>query len=151
MNNNSQLLIYQTPDGNVKIDVQLEDETVWLTQAHLCELFQKSKATVSEHISHIFNEGELVENSIVRNFRTTAKDGKEYSMKYYNLDVIIQLNGRELLTHADNISHQIALDKSSRELERYKEEQRLNQHKDNLEELERDIKKLNINDTGKTE
>ena len=94
MNNNSQLLIYQTPDGNIKIDVQLEDETVWLTQAHLCELFQKSKATVSEHIIHIFNEGELIENSVVRNFRTTAKDGKEYSMKYYNLDVIISVGYR---------------------------------------------------------
>lgn len=94
MNNNSQLLIYQTPDGNVKIDVHLEDETVWLTQAHLCDLFQKSKATISEHISHIFNEGELIENSVVRNFRTTAKDGKAYTMKYYNLDVIISVGYR---------------------------------------------------------
>ncbi|MFA4911799.1 MAG: cell filamentation protein Fic, partial [Desulfobacteria bacterium] len=58
---NSQLLIYQTSDGNTKIDVRLENETVWLTQAHLCELFQKSKSTVSEHISNIFKEGELVE------------------------------------------------------------------------------------------
>jgi len=77
---NSELLIYQAPDGQIKIDVQLEDETVWLSQAHLCELFQKSKATVSEHIKHIFEEGELHEESVVRYFRTTASDGKNYSV-----------------------------------------------------------------------
>lgn len=91
---NSQLLIYQTSDGNTKIDVRLENETVWLTQAHLCELFQKSKSTVSEHISNIFKEGELVEDSVVRNFRTTADDGKTYGTKYYNLDVIISVGYR---------------------------------------------------------
>ena len=90
----SQLLIYQTSDGNIKIDVRLENETVWLTQAHLCELFQKSKATVSEHISNIFKEGELVDDSVVRNFRTTADDGKTYDTKYYNLDVIISVGYR---------------------------------------------------------
>ncbi len=74
----SQLLLYKTPDGHIKIDVRLEDETVWLTQAHLCELFQKSKATTSEHISNIFKEGELTEDSVARNFRTTASDGKKY-------------------------------------------------------------------------
>lgn len=91
---NSQLLIYQTPDGDIKVDVRLEDETVWLTQAHLCELFQKSKATISEHISNIFKEGELVEDSVVRNFRTTADDGKTYDTKHYNLDVIISVGYR---------------------------------------------------------
>ena len=91
---NSQLLIYQTPDGNIKIDVRLKDETVWLTQAHLCELFQKSKATISEHISNIFKEGELVEDSVVRKFRTTAYDGKSYETNYYNLDVIISVGYR---------------------------------------------------------
>lgn len=94
MDNNSQLLIYQTPDGNIKIDVHLDDETVWLTQAHLCDLFHKSKATVSEHISHIFKEGELVENSVVRNFRTTAQDGKNYNQTFYNLDVVISVGYR---------------------------------------------------------
>jgi hypothetical protein len=92
--NNSQLLIYQTPSGDIKIDVRLESETVWLTQAHLCELFQKSKATISEHISHIFEEGELKEDSVVRNFRTTASDGKLYDTKFYNLDVIISVGYR---------------------------------------------------------
>ena len=88
---NSDIIIYQNEEGNIKIDVRLEEETVWLTQAQLCELFQKSKATVSEHIINIFEEGELHENSVVRNFRTTAADGKNYNTNHYNLDVIISV------------------------------------------------------------
>jgi hypothetical protein len=91
---NSNILIYQTDDGQTKIQTRLEDETVWLTQAQLCELFQKSKSTISEHIKNIFEEGELVGNSVVRNFRTTANDGKNYNTKYYNLDVIISVGYR---------------------------------------------------------
>lgn len=91
---NSEMLIYQNPDGKIKIDVRLEEETVWLTQAQLCELFQKSKATISEHIKNVFEEGELEESSVVRNFRTTAIDGKNYDTKYYNLDVIISVGYR---------------------------------------------------------
>ena len=72
----SEIIIYQTEDGNTQIDVKFEDETVWLTQAQLCELFQTSKSNVSEHIKHIFEEGELEEKSVVRKFRTTAADGK---------------------------------------------------------------------------
>ena len=91
---NSEILIYQNPDGKINIDVRLEEESVWLTQAQLCELFQKSKATISEHIKNIFEEGELEESSVVRNFRTTAIDGKNYDTKYYNLDVIISVGYR---------------------------------------------------------
>lgn len=91
---NNEIIIYQNPDGNIKIDVRLQDETVWLTQANLCELFQKSKATISEHIKNIFQEGELVENSVVRKFRTTAQDAKKYDTNYYNLDVIISVGYR---------------------------------------------------------
>ena len=91
---NGEMLIYQNPDGKIKIDVRLEEETVWLTQAQLCELFQKSKATISEHIKNVFEEGELEESSVVRNFRTTAIDGKNYDTNYYNLDVIISVGYR---------------------------------------------------------
>lgn len=90
----SKIIIYQTEDGNTKIETRLEDETVWLTQAQLCELFQKSKATVSEHIKNIFDENELDANSVVRNFRTTAADGKNYNTTFYNLDVIISVGYR---------------------------------------------------------
>ena len=90
----SQIVIYQTKDGQTKLDVCLEDETVWLTQMQICELFKKSKATVSEHISSIYKERELDENSVVRKFRTTAADGKAYDTKYYNLDMIISVGYR---------------------------------------------------------
>ena len=90
----NEIIIYQTQDGKTKIDVKIEDETVWLNQAQMVELFQSSKANISEHIAHIFNEGELDENSVVRNFRTTAEDGKNYNVKHYNLDVIISVGYR---------------------------------------------------------
>ena len=90
----SNILIYQAEDGKTKIETRLENETVWLTQAQLCDLFQKSKATISEHIKNIFEEGELEEISVVRNFRTTAADGKSYDTNYYNLDVIISVGYR---------------------------------------------------------
>ena len=93
-NNQGEIVIYQTDDGDTKIDVRFVDETVCLTQAQLCELYQTSKSNVSEHIKNIFEEGELEENSVVRKFRTTASDGKNYSVSYYNLDMIISLGYR---------------------------------------------------------
>lgn len=92
--NTGEILIYQNSEGSIKLDVRLEEETVWLTQAQLCDLFQKSKATISEHIKNVFEEGELNESSVVRNFRTTASDGKSYDVNYYNLDVIISVGYR---------------------------------------------------------
>lgn len=92
--NQGNIVIYQTEDGNTRIEVKMEHETVWLTQAQLVELYQTSKSNVSEHIKHIFEEGELDENSVVRNFRTTANDGKNYNVTYYNLDMIISLGYR---------------------------------------------------------
>ena len=92
--NTGEILIYQNQEGNIKIDVRLEEETVWLTQAQLCDLFVKSKTTVSEHIKNIFEEEELNENAVVRKFRTTASDGKNYQTNFYNLDVIISVGYR---------------------------------------------------------
>ena len=89
-----EILLYQNLDGNIKIDVRLEKETVWLTQTQFCDLFQKSKATISEHIKNVFKEGELDEKAVVRNFRTTAADGKNYDTNFYNLDVIISVGYR---------------------------------------------------------
>ena len=90
----SEIIIYQTEDGSTKIDVKFQDETVWLTQAQLCELYQTSKSNISEHIKHIFEEGELEEDSVVRKFRTTGADGKNYNITHYNLDMIISLGYR---------------------------------------------------------
>ncbi len=92
--NQGEIVIYQTDDGDTKIDVRFVDETVWLTQAQLVELFHSSKANISEHIKHIFEEGELDEISVVRKFRTTAADGKSYNVTHYNLDMIISLGYR---------------------------------------------------------
>ena len=91
---NSEILIYQNQDGHIKIDVRLENETVWLTQAQMATLFVKDKRTISEHIGNVFAEGELDENSVVRNFRTTASDGKSYATNFYSLDVIISVGYR---------------------------------------------------------
>ena len=98
--NTGEILIYQNQEGTIKIDVRLEEETVWLTQAQLCEMFQKSKATISEHIKNIFVEGELDEKVVVRKFRTTTQHGamagksQEVEVNAYNLDVIISVGYR---------------------------------------------------------
>ena len=93
-NHNGDIVIYQSEDGNTRINVNLRDETVWLSQQQLVELYQTSKSNISEHIKHIFEEGELTESLVVRKFRTTAKDGKNYSTTFYNLDMIISLGYR---------------------------------------------------------
>ena len=90
----NKVIIYTANDGKTKIDVKLEEDTLWLTQAQMCELYQTSKSNVSEHIKHIFEEGELNEESVVRKFRITAADGKEYLVLHYNLDMIIALGYR---------------------------------------------------------
>lgn len=90
----NKVIIYTASDGQTKIDVKLEDETLWLTQAQMCELYQTSKSNISEHIKHIIEEGELQEDSVVRKFRTTAADGKSYLTTFYNLDMIIALGYR---------------------------------------------------------
>jgi hypothetical protein len=98
--NTGEIVLYQNQQGTIKIDVRLEDETVWLTQAQLCELFQKSKATISEHIKNVFEEGELDEKVVVRKFRTTTPHGamadktQTIEVNGYNLDVIISVGYR---------------------------------------------------------
>ena len=92
--NNTELIIYQTEDGRTKIDVHMENETVWLSLDQMAELFQRDKSTISKHIKNIFNEGELERGAVVANFATTATDGKTYHVDYYNLDVIISVGYR---------------------------------------------------------
>ncbi len=92
--NNGEIVIYQSEDGLTHIDVRVEKDTIWLTQEQLVNLYHTSKANVSEHIKNIFEEGELDKNSVVRRFRTTASDGKNYNVYHYNLDMIISLGYR---------------------------------------------------------
>lgn len=94
MDNHGEMLIYQTEDGLTKIDVNMQNETVWLSLDQMADLFQRDKSTISRHIKNIFDEGELDRNSVVANFATTAADGKTYQVDYYNLDVIISVGYR---------------------------------------------------------
>jgi hypothetical protein len=94
MSDKSEIILYQSKENEPEIQVVLQNETVWLTQAEMVTLFQRNKRTISYHIRSIFNEGELDENSVVQYFRTTAADGKSYNVSYYNLDVIISVGYR---------------------------------------------------------
>ena len=97
---NSELIIYQNPDGNIKIDVRLEEESVWLTQDQMATLFGKAKSTINEHIKNVFSEGELDEKVVIRKFRITTQHGamagktQEVEVFGYNLDVIISVGYR---------------------------------------------------------
>lgn len=97
---NSEIIIYQNQDGKIKIEVKLEDESVWLTQEQMALLFGRGRTTITEHIKHIFDEGELSEEVVCRNFRHTTSHGaipgktQQKDVKYYNLDVIISVGYR---------------------------------------------------------
>lgn len=99
MNGSNEIVLFQ-PDETVRLEVVLDEETVWLTKTQMVELFQSSKSNVSEHIKHIFDEGELVKSVVVRNFRTTTQHGaipgktQTHQVEHYNLDVIISLGYR---------------------------------------------------------
>ncbi|MCC5918543.1 MAG: virulence RhuM family protein [Cryomorphaceae bacterium] len=94
---NSEILIYQNPDGNIKIDVRLQEETVWLTQDQMATLFGKARNTITEHIQNVYEEGELEQNRTSRKFRQVRTEGKrevEREIDHYNLDVIISVGYR---------------------------------------------------------
>ena len=88
-----EIVLYQ-PEGEVRLEVRVENETVWLTQAQMAELFHATKQNVSLHIANIFREGELLKKSVVKEYLTTASDGKHYRIKWYNLDIIISVGYR---------------------------------------------------------
>lgn len=90
----SELILYTTEDGKTHLDLKVEGDTVWLTQMEMAELFQRSKKTISEHLGNIFSENELQESAVVRNFRTTAADGKNYEVAHYNLEAVLAVGFR---------------------------------------------------------
>lgn len=92
--NPGEIILYQTEDGESRIDVQLVDENVWLSAGQIADLFQRDKSTISRHIQNVFEEGELKRDSVVAVFATTAADGKTYSVEHFNLDVIISVGYR---------------------------------------------------------
>lgn len=94
LNEKNNFIIYTSESGKIKINVKINNETVWLSLDQMAELFQRDKSTISRHIKNIFEEGELQKKSVVANFATTAADGKVYQVDYYNLDVIISVGYR---------------------------------------------------------
>ncbi len=91
---NNQIIIYNSEDGQAKLEVHLDGDTVWLSQKQMAELFDKDVRTVNEHIKNVFAEGELKEGLVIRKFRITASDGKQYETSHYNLDVVISIGYR---------------------------------------------------------
>ncbi len=94
MEQKTELVIFKAQDGNIKLNVNIENETVWLSLDQMSELFERDKSTISRHIKNIFKDGELSQNSVVANFATTASDGKVYDVTFYDLDVIISVGYR---------------------------------------------------------
>lgn len=91
-----EIVIFKSKEGP-RIDVRLDEDTVWLTQKQMTELFNKDVRTINEHIKNIFNESELEENSVIRKSRITASDGKTYETNFYNLDVIISVGSLDII------------------------------------------------------
>ncbi|VVT55646.1 Uncharacterized protein clustered with Type I restriction-modification system [Kosakonia radicincitans] len=89
-----EFIMFASGDGKVRIECRFESDTLWLSQAMICELYGKAKATISGHIKNIFEDGELAENSVVRFYRTTANDGKSYNVQYFNLPLILAIGYR---------------------------------------------------------
>ena len=89
-----EFILFRSEDGQTRVECRFESDTLWLSQSSICELYGKAKATISEHISNIFTEGELVEDSVVRFYRTTADDGKQYNVKYFNLSMVLAVGYR---------------------------------------------------------
>jgi len=145
--NESQIVLYQSNDGTIKIDVRFEDETVWLSQNQMGELFGKDKRTISEHIGNIFKEGELDESVVCRKFRITTQHGaiagktQEISVNGYNLDVIISVGYR--VKSQQGTQFRIWATQHLREyIDKYKQTLREIEKEESLKELENDIKAL---------
>ena len=94
INGGGEVVLYKAPDGQIRLDVRLEHDTVWLAEAQMAKLFDKNVRPISEHIRNIFKEKKLDNSSVIRNFRITARDGKAYDTQFYNLDVIISVGYR---------------------------------------------------------
>jgi len=113
------ITLYTTTTGDVRVEVMFQEETLWLTQKQIAELFDVDVRTVSEHIQSIFSSGELQEDSVIRKIRNTASDGKSYLTNFY----LLQFNEYEILHDAGRISHEVAKRLTEEEYERFRVEQ----------------------------
>lgn len=101
-NNFNEFLLYTTPNGDVKVEIFLQNETVWLTQQMMAQVFNVQKPAISKHLKNIFESGELDKDSVISILETTADDGKNYKVMYYNLDAIISVGYRVNSVQATN-------------------------------------------------
>lgn len=140
----NEIVIYQSNDFSTKIEVNIADETIWLSQAQIVELFDSSKANISEHIKNIFLSGELEEKSVVRKFRTTASDGKRYNVNHYNLDVIISVGYR--VNSLRGTQFRIWANKVLKDylLRGYSLNQRIDKIENNLQVLSRKVNNIDL-------
>ena len=121
-NVNGDIIIYQTDDGVTKIDVRVENETVWLSQQQMAELFGTSRTNIIEHINNIYKEEELDKESTCQNFRQVRKEGNRKvtrEIPFYNLDMIISSAGGKVLIGAGSVSHNQAISKAKSEYKKY--------------------------------
>lgn len=147
---NGDIIIYQTENGLTKINVKIENETVWLSQQQMAELFSTSRTNIIEHINNIYEE-ELNKNSTCQNFRQVRKEGNRNvtrEIPFYNLDMILSSTGEKLLTGAGKISHDKALEKAKAEYKKYQvktispvEQEYLNTIKEISKEIKKEDKK----------
>jgi hypothetical protein len=140
----NEIILYQTGELPEHIEVKLEDETVWLTQAQMATLFGQTKQNISLHINNCFKEGELMADSVVKDSLTTAKDGKKYSTKYFNLDVIISVGYR--VKSKQGTQFRIWATHVLRDylLKGYALNQRMNRIENNFDQLSKEVNKISL-------
>jgi len=131
----TEFLLYTAPNGEVKVEVLLNNETLWLTQKRMAALFGVQRPAITRHLKNIFESKELEENSVCSILEHTAEDGKTYPTKYYNLDAVIEDHGK--------ISHNQAEQKAFAEYEKYNKQQRIES------DFDRELKKLSQQDKSK--
>jgi len=143
-NNQSSFILFKTEDDKISVDVRFEDETVWLSQEQMAQLFGKGRSTIAEHIGNVFDEGELEQNRTCRKFRQVRQEGNRFvereqamTMKDWaeHLDKILTMSGEKLLQGAGKVSHAIAVEKATGEYKKYQQKTLSEAEKNYLESL----------------
>jgi hypothetical protein len=140
----SQFLVYEAENGQIKIDVRLENETVWLNQPLMAELFQTTQQNISLHLHNIYEEGELQQASTHKEFLSVRREGAREvsrSLDFYKLDAFMNLNERDILTHSGTISHEMAKEVAEGEYDKF-HAQRIAESTKALSDFDKTVKRL---------
>lgn len=141
-NSFTEILLYTTPSGKVKVEIFLRDENIWLTQEKIAQLFGVDRTVVKKHLKNIFETNELIEDSVCAKIAHTAEDGKTYKTKFYNLDAFLQFNEQEILTDSGKVTAEIAKTFAENEFEKY----RVIQDRLYESDFDKEIKKMGNNE-----